>query len=345
MVKNEVVIDGELCHGCGYCVQFCPRGCLDMPGEHPGPMYSGYEIAEFINPDQCNACGICSRMCPCGAIEVYLTIEAPRQAATREKVAGTPRLLPSAGFGDCVGCQKATVGRIIADVLDELGLEGKFIGLDAVRCDSSSAFGRDFNIVVERENGDLSVSSVHTKGISTVEVHDDAIARASELKITNPDKLVFVVQDTAKFEAVGMDSFVNGLMRGDNITVINCNEMLHRGDSQKGQLGPPSNPVHSPGRRDMVMGDHPLHLTELASTFGGVSYSARGAITSPDDYEQTKSYIREAFQDQINGNGTSFVEVLCACYSQAYESPWDTLKWIHDKVVAELPLLELKSSC
>ena len=90
------------------------------------------------------------------------------------------------------------------------------------------------------------------------------------------------------------------------------------------------------------MGEYPLHLPELAATFSGITYSARGAITSPDDYEQTKSYIRTAIQKQTTNGGTSFVEVLCACFAQAYESPWDTLKWIHEKVVAEFPLLEFK---
>jgi 2-oxoglutarate ferredoxin oxidoreductase subunit beta len=343
MVQNEVVIDEELCHGCGYCVQFCPRGCLDIPGEQPGPMYSGYEIAKFINPEQCNACGICTRMCPCGAIEVYLSIKDPRKAITREKVAGIPRLLSSVGFGDCVGCQKATVGRIIADVLDELGLEGKFMGLDAVRCNSSSAFGRDFHITIEREDKPVSLHGVRTNGISTIDVYDNPISIALELKRTHPANVVFVVQDTTKFDAIGIDSFDNGLMRGENITVINCNELIYRGDPSKEQIAPPASPVNSPERRNLIMGKYPLHLAERAATFSGINYSARGAITSPDDYERTKSYIRTAFQKQTTNAGTSFVEVLCACFAQAYESPWDTLKWIHEKVVTELPLLEFKN--
>ena len=344
MIQNEVIVDEELCHGCGYCVQFCPRGCLDIPGEQPGPMYSGYEVAEFIHPERCNACGLCTRMCPCGAIEVYLSIKDSRKGITREKVAGIPRLLSSVGFGDCVGCQKATVGRMIADVLDELGLEGRFLGLDAVRCNSSSAFGRDFHITIERESNPVSLHSVRTNGISLIDVDDDPIGIASELKRTHPDTLVFVVQDTTKLDAIGIDLFDHGLMRGENITVIDCNELIYRGDHGKGQIAPPASPVHNPERRNLIMGKDPLHLAERAATFSGVSYSARCAITSPDDYERTKRHIRIAFQKQMANAGTSFVEVLCACYAQAYESPWDTLKWIHEKVVAEFPLLEFKNA-
>jgi NAD-dependent dihydropyrimidine dehydrogenase PreA subunit len=343
MVQNEVIIDEELCHGCGYCVQFCPRGCLDIPGEQAGPMYSGYEIAKFVNPERCNACGICTRMCPCGAIEVYLSIKDPTKVIIRERVAGIPRLLSSVGFGDCVGCQKATVGRMITDVLDELGLGGKFIGLDAVRCNSSSAFGRDFNITIEREDKAVSLHGVHTDGISAIDLYDDPIRMALELKQTRSDTLVFVVQDTTKLDAIGIDSFDNGVMRGGNITIINCNELVYRGDPSKGPIAPPASPVNNPERRNLIMGKDPLHLAERAATFSGVNYSARGAIAFPDDYERTKSYIRTAFEKQTTKTGTSFVEVLCACFAQAYESPWDTLKWIHEKVVTELPLVEFKN--
>jgi len=218
MVQNEVMIDEELCHGCGYCVQFCPRGCLDIPGEQPGPMYSGYEIARCIHPEQCNACGICTRMCPCGAVEVYLSVMDPAtNLLTRERVAGIPRLLPSAGLGDCVGCQKATVGRMITEVLMEMGLEGKFMGLDAIRCNSSSAFGSDFDIVVEREGKRVPLHGARPSGISPVEVHDDPMGIAIELKRRHPEKVVFVVQDTPKLDAIGIDAFDQGLTRGDGL--------------------------------------------------------------------------------------------------------------------------------
>ena len=344
MVQNEVMIDEELCHGCGYCVQFCPRGCLDIPGEQPGPMYSGYEIARCIHPEQCNACGICTRMCPCGAVEVYLSVKDPAtNLLTRERVAGIPRLLPSAGLGDCVGCQKATVGRMITEVLMEMGLEGKFMGLDAVRCNSSSAFSSDFDIVVEREGKRVPLYGARPSGISPVEVHDDPMNIAIDLKRRHPEKVVFVVQDTPKLDAIGIDAFDQGLTRGESITVINCSELIYRGDPGKEQAAPPAFPLYTPERRNLVMGKDPLHLAERAATFDGVTYSARGAITSPDDYERTKSYIRAAFQKQTANEGTSFVEVLCACFAQAYESPWDTLKWIHETLVNELPLLEFKN--
>jgi 2-oxoglutarate ferredoxin oxidoreductase subunit beta len=83
-------------------------------------------------------------------------------------------------------------------------------------------------------------------------------------------------------------------------------------------------------------------LAERVATYKGVRYCARGAITSPSDYERTKGYIKRAFQNQIDGSGLGFVEILCACFAQAYRSPYETLKWIHDEVTQEWPLGELR---
>jgi pyruvate/2-oxoacid:ferredoxin oxidoreductase beta subunit len=231
---------------------------------------------------------------------------------------------------------------MITEVLMEMGLEGKFMGLDAIRCNSSSAFGSDFDIVVEREGKRVPLHGARPSGISPVEVHDDPMGIAIELKRRHPEKVVFVVQDTPKLDAIGIDAFDQGLTRGESITVINCSELIYRGDPGKAQAAPPAFPVYTPERRNLVMGKDPLRLAERAATFDGVTYSARGAITSPDDYERTKSYIRTAFQKQTANEGTSFVEVLCACFAQAYESPWDTLKWIHETLMNEMPLLEFK---
>ena len=75
MAKGEIVIDEELCKGCGLCVLFCPRGCIAISGEKINPI--GYSLPSFVQPEQCNGCGICGWMCPDFAIEVYKYVQRP----------------------------------------------------------------------------------------------------------------------------------------------------------------------------------------------------------------------------------------------------------------------------
>lgn len=73
MAKGEIVIDEAYCKGCGYCVKFCARGCIEQNGAKFSPQ--GYLLPEFVNTDKCNACGICAWLCPDQAIEVYRLVE------------------------------------------------------------------------------------------------------------------------------------------------------------------------------------------------------------------------------------------------------------------------------
>lgn len=344
MVRYEVDLDIELCHGCGYCVLFCPRGCIEFSGEQPGPMYSGYEVPRFIHQERCNGCGICSRMCPCGAIEVNLAIEEIGKDLKREKVAGLPKLLYSVGFGDCVGCQKATIGRMIIEVLSEIGMDGKFIGLDAIRCPSSTAFGKDFKVMIEREGRSVPLQGDALKDIIDVDLEENPIVRALELKRDYPDRIVFVVQDGSKLDTLGLETFNSSIQQGGNVTIIYCKEMIYRGDNPiKDEKGPPASPLYEPDRRILTLSESPIFLAEQIATFGEVNYCARGAITSPYEYERTKGYIKAAFQNQIDGFGIGFIEVLSACFAQAYRSPYETLKWIHDGRIQKWPFKEFRN--
>jgi 2-oxoglutarate ferredoxin oxidoreductase subunit delta len=69
MNKGEVIINEELCYGCGHCVKFCSRGCIEITGKKFTP--EGYLLPTIVKPEECTACGICGWMCPAIAIEVY----------------------------------------------------------------------------------------------------------------------------------------------------------------------------------------------------------------------------------------------------------------------------------
>ena len=72
MAKGEITIDEKLCGGCGYCAEFCSRGCISM-GDRISA--AGYQLPVFLKPEACNACAVCAWMCPHMAIEVYKLIE------------------------------------------------------------------------------------------------------------------------------------------------------------------------------------------------------------------------------------------------------------------------------
>lgn len=320
-VTSEVIIDEKRCRGCGYCVEFCPRECLEITKDEINPM--GYAIPVLTKPEQCNTCGLCARMCPHWAVEVYLNTGVPGEASAREKIAGPPRLAPTPPFINCPGCQHPTVGRIIAEVLDELGLDGKFIALDGISCGGSSAFSIEFADVLG--------------------VYDRPIDIALAMKRSHPEKIVLAVQNNVKFDTTGVDSFISALNYGDNITIINCNDASYGPWPNSWHAKPLITHIITPEGQELVAEGHPLHTAELATTFKGVVYSARGTITSPDDYELTKNYLRTAFQKQIDNIGLSFVEVLCACGALSYEAPLNCLKWIHEEMVTEFPLGEFKN--
>jgi 2-oxoglutarate ferredoxin oxidoreductase subunit beta len=211
----------------------------------------------------------------------------------------------------------------MADVLDELGVGDRAIALDAISCGGSSAFGLDFGEVLG--------------------VYDQPADVATTIKRAHPDAIVFAVQDIGTYNRLGIESFIGALNRGEKITIVCCNDAIygHRGR----QAEPTFTWLNTTGRRQFIIGDYPLHAAELAASFRGVAYSARGALTSPDEYQRTQSYIRTAFQKQMDNIGFSFVEILCACFSKYVfdETPIDCLKWIHEKMATELPLGEFKN--
>lgn len=319
-IISKVIIDENRCHGCHYCLKFCPRGCLGITKDNLNPM--GYAVPVLTKPEQCNTCGLCAQMCPHWAIEVYLNTRVP-SGASKEKTAILPRLASNPPFANCSGCQHPTVGRIIAELLDDLGLEGKFIALDAVSCGSSSAFNIDTAKILG--------------------VYDHPIYIAMSMKHTHPNKLVFTIQNSIKFDIIGVDSFIRALSCGDKITIINCHSPSYGPWPTGWHIKPLITHIITPEGHEIIEEGYPMHTAELAATFDGVAYSARGAITSPDDYKLTKSYIRTAFQKQVANIGLSFVEVLCACSALSYEHPLNCLKWIQEEMVNELPLREFKN--
>jgi len=225
----------------------------------------------------------------------------------------------------CPGCQETTVSRIIADVLKELGIDGRAIVVMGAGCNGAAA------------------ALFHLDVLQGAHGRPPDIATA--IKRLSPDNIVFTVQGDGDCIAIGAGPLIGALTRGEKITVIMCNNANY--GTTGGQLAPTTlmgqKTATTPDGRDSEMGGYPVHTAELAATFKGVAYSARGALVGPSTYRRTKRYIRAAFQKQVDHVGLGFVEVLTACPPNWRLSAVESLEWIENNMIPEFPLGEFKN--
>jgi len=328
----EIVIDEQRCQGCGYCVEFCPLNCLEISKEKISQ--KGYYQPVVIKPEKCNACGACIWMCPHWAIEVHSYFQDTDKDVTGETVTGPPRLALEPPLANCPGCQHPTVGRMAAEVLDELGVGDRAVVFDAIPCNISTAFGMDFGrkLTLDESAPDL----------------------ATDIRRSSPEAIVLAVQGYWGLADFSFDigSLIGALIRGEHFTMILCNMPYYApkygrpsplNEPAEGRLEP-ATIINTPEGQKLITGGQPLHIAELAATFAGTSYSARGAVTSVKDYQLTKDYIKNAVQRQLDGGGFSLVEVITVCGDLTYSDPVDCLKRVRDKMVIEFPLGEFKNT-
>ncbi len=245
----------------------------------------------------------------------------------KKQICGNPKIWkdPPGAIMYCPGCQHPVVHRIIAEVLEDLNIAGKAICMGGVGCHSfvQVAWDIDYNLCA----------------------HGRALDAGTAIKRLNPDAIIFSVQGDGDCTAIGAGSFINAMTRGENLTTIMYNNTNY--GTTGGQLAPTTlvgqKTSTTPEGRNPETEGYPLHAAELAATFKGTVYSARGSVHSPAVFQRTKKYIKTAFQKQINGPGYSFVEVLTACPPNWHMSPVDSVKRIENEVVNEFPLGEFKN--
>ena len=242
-----------------------------------------------------------------------------------EKIVGQPSLMMMILPFACAGCQNQTVSRIIAETLVELGVDGKAVSIIGVGCAGSLVLSMN----VDR----------------TMSAHGRPPDLATAVKRLRPDTFVFTVQGDGDCMAIGAGPFIAALTRGEKISIIMCNNTCY--GTTGGQLAPTTvmgevTATTPDGRQPSTEG-YPAHTAELAALFKGTAYSARGAVNTPANYQRTRTYIKTAFEKQINNVGLSFVEVLIACPVNWRMSPVDCLKWIDTEMIPEFPLGEFKN--
>ncbi len=233
-----------------------------------------------------------------------------------KKVFARPRSLKTAAFHYCPGCGHSTLHRLIAEVIDEMGLQERIIGVPPAGC-----------AVLAYNYLDIDMGEA---------AHGRAAAVATGLKRVLPDRVVFTYQGDGDIAAIGTAETIHAAVRGEAITTLFVNNGVY--GMTGGQMAPTTilgqSSTTSPGGRTGKRDGFPIHLSEMLALAEGSAYIERTALTSPGNILKTKKAIAKAFRVQLKGEGFSLVEVLSPCPTNWKMSPLDSWKWI-DEVMAK----------
>ena len=231
-----------------------------------------------------------------------------------------PRSLTDAVLHYCPGCTHGIVHRLVAECIDELGIEGRTIGIAPVGC-SVLAYNYFTCDMIEASHG-------------------RAPAVATGVKRSLPDNVVFTYQGDGDLASIGLCETVSAAARGENITVIFINNAIY--GMTGGQMAPTSLPGQitqtSPYGRDVKTQGYPIRICELLATLDAPAYLARVTVNKVKNVKNAKACIKKAFENQIQGKGFSLVEVLSACPTNWGLEPQKVLEWIDEKMIPYYPL-------
>jgi len=220
----------------------------------------------------------------------------------------------------CPGCTHGIVHRLVAEAIDELGIEGTTVGIAPVGC---SVMAYDYF------NCDMIEAA-----------HGRAPAVATGVKRANPENIVFTYQGDGDLASIGMAETVHAATRNENITVIFINNAIY--GMTGGQMAPTSLPGQvtqtSPYGRDPKLCGYPVKVVEMLSQLEGPEYLERVTVNSVANVRKAKKAILKAFKNQVEGKGFSLIEVLSACPTNWGLTPKEALAWIDDKMIPYYPL-------
>jgi 2-oxoglutarate ferredoxin oxidoreductase subunit beta len=241
-----------------------------------------------------------------------------------KKVFSRPRSLKRTPFHYCPGCGHSLIHRLIAEVIDEMGLQEKIIGVPPAGC---AVLAYDYLDI------DMGESA-----------HGRAAAVATGLKRVLPDRIVFTYQGDGDIAAIGTAETIHAASRGENLTTIFVNNGVY--GMTGGQMAPTTilgqSTTTSPGGRQERRDGHPVKLSEMLAISDGSAYIERTAVSTPAHILKTKKAIAKAFRYQIENRGFSLVEILSACPTNWKMNPVESCKWIDEVMSLYFPLGVLK---
>ncbi len=231
-----------------------------------------------------------------------------------------PSFLTDTPLHYCPGCTHGIAHRLVAEALDELKLQGKVVGVAPVGC---AVFAYNYF------NCDMQEAS-----------HGRAPAVATGIKLTNPDNVVFAYQGDGDLASIGMAEIVHAATRGVNITVIFINNAIY--GMTGGQMAPTTllgqKATTCVSGRDAKVNGNPIRMCELLATLDGPSYIARCSLADVQNVKKAKKAVLKAFQNQVEGKGFSFVELLSTCPTNWHMSPEKALEFVKTEMTEQYPL-------
>lgn len=206
-------------------------------------------------------------------------------------------------FSFCPGCDHGVAVRLVAEVLDELGVRDNAILTASIGC---SVTLYDF----------MEVDSLEAP-------HGRALAEATGIKRARPEKFVFTYQGDGDFASIGLAESLHAALRGENISTICINNTTY--GMTGGQLGPTTLlgqiTTTSPTGRNADYYGYPIKIAEHVALCDGTAFSARVSLDSVANIRKAKQAIKKAFEAQIHGLGFGFVEILSTCPTNWKMSP------------------------
>ena len=229
-------------------------------------------------------------------------------------------ILTDAVLHYCPGCGHGIVHRLVAEVVEELGIQDRTIAIVPVGC---AVFGYKY----------FNLDSIEA-------AHGRAPAVGTGVKRTDPNRVVFTYQGDGDLASIGAAEIVHAAHRGEKITTIFINNAIY--GMTGGQMAPTTLPGQvtqtSPYGRKVESVGYPLRVCELLSNVTGATYLERVAVNDVKNVRNAKRAIQKAFRYQMEGKGFSLIEVLSTCPTNWGLTPDKALKWLEENMIPYYPL-------
>ncbi len=235
-----------------------------------------------------------------------------------------PRLIKDNVMHYCPGCSHGTVHKLVAEVIDEMGMSDRAIGVSPVGC---------------------SVFAYNYVDIDWIQAaHGRALAVATGAKRVNPEALVFTYQGDGDLSAIGTAESIHAAARGENVVAIYVNNAIY--GMTGGQMAPTTllgmKTSTTPYGRDAALNGYPYKIADMMALLDGTTYVTRQSVHTAASVRKCKAAIRKAFENSMAGNGFSLVEVVASCNSGWKLSPVAANQWMSDNMFPFYPLGDVK---